>query len=81
MTTQQVTISRTGTVLVDGHEIGEVRKDTRNYATRPGQYGSRTVWVAVPLSRSAHASTSGCSTYTTRREAVDALTQGTYGPL
>lgn len=56
--------------------IGEVRRVEEGYEPRPGRMDSRTVWRAVPLSREAHASSSGCPSYRTRREAADALAAG-----
>jgi hypothetical protein len=65
----------------NGIVLGEVVKETRNIQTAPGEYGTETVFVAVPLSRMAHANTDGCPSYRLQRDAVQALRAGTYGPL
>ena len=54
-----------------GAELGEVRKVSQNT-----QAGSVTVWRAVPLSRVAHASSSGCPSFGTRREAIACVRDG-----
>lgn len=62
-TTVLHTIPGHAEVYRDGRHVGEVRRvDGR--------------WRAVPLSRVAHASSSGCPSYRTRREAADALATG-----
>jgi hypothetical protein len=63
-------------VYLDGEHIGECRRVEEGYQPRPGQMDTRTVWRAVPLSRVAHASSSGCPSYPTRRAAARALASG-----
>lgn len=67
-------------VTVDGKYIGRVERISVGIQTKPGQYGSEDRWFALNESRVSHArpELSGAPSFRTRREAVDALANGTH---